>query len=278
MEGYLGIYSDGTVAEPPPIDPPMSVEMDEDPEESSPTFEPFKDLCKQRFLWYFPSYIATIDEAAKKHAVDENFKQMPFEGASNTMPGKFDYPDLRRRLILIRQVLEQETARWADQGAVSVRRDQPFADNLRRQYLHLIEEFKKNELVTIDISLEQNDNPFVWLLTYFGRPMTQLDGGMFQIRLSISPRFPEEQPRVKFLTKLFHHRIGTDGTLVYFPKRSGELQSHIDGIIEAIEEENPPYDPRTLVNLEASKLFWGSPDDKKLYNRQLRRSVQRSVE
>ena len=101
---------------------------------------------------------------------------------------------------------------------------------------------------------------------------------MFKIKVSISPRFPEELPRVIFETPLFHHRVANDGVLCYFPSKPDDMKSHIEAIVEAIEEESPPYDPRTLVNLDASKLFWGSVDDKKLYNRQLRRSVQRSTE
>ena len=278
MEGYLGIYSDGTVAEPAPLEPPAGVEIDEDLEEPTPLFEPFKDLCKRRFLWYYDSYLNTIKEAEKSHVLGEPFKTMAFEGGGNSMSGKFEYPELRRRLQLIRTVLDQETSRWAEEGAVLVKRDNAFAASLRRQYSQLAEYFKRNDMVTLDIDLACKDNPFVWILTYFGRPMTQLDGGMFQIRMSISPRFPEEQSRVRFETTLFHHRIAKDGTLCYFPKRQDDLQSHVEAIVEAIEEENPPYDPRTLVNLEASKLFWGSEADKKQYNRLLRRSVQRSTE
>ena len=194
------------------------------------------------------------------------------------MSGRFDYPELKRRLQLIRQVLDRETLRWAEEGTAQVKRDASFAAHLRRQFERMVETYKKNDMVTLDIDLAQKDNPFVWALTYFGRPMTHLDGGMFKIRMSISPRFPDEQPRVVFETPLFHHRIAKDGTLCYFPKRADELQSHIDAIVDAIEDEHPPYDPRTLVNLEASKLFWGSAEDKKLYNRQLRRAVQRSME
>jgi ubiquitin-conjugating enzyme E2 Z len=53
---------------------------------------------------------------------------------------------------------------------------------------------------------------------------------------------------------------------------------HIEAIVAALEEDDPPYDPRTTVNPEASKLFWGSPDDRKKYKRTLRRDVERSVE
>ena len=241
-------------------------------------FEPFKDLCKRRFLWYYNSYVLTIDAAQKSVFAGEEFKTMPFEGGSNGMSGTFNYPELKRRLILIRKVLDEETARWAAEGMAMVRRDTTIASSLHRQFEQLVERYKKNDMVTLDVDLVIPKNPFVWLLTYFGRPMTHLDGGMFRIRMSISPRFPEEQPRVTFETQLFHHRVAVDGTLCYFAKRPDDLQSHVDGIIDAIEEEHPPYDPRTLVNPEASKLFWGTEADKKLYNRQLRRSVQRSME
>ena len=282
MEGYLGIYSDGTVAEPPPLEPgpgaaDLADEVDE--EEPAPTFEPFKDLCKRRFLWYYSSYLAAIEEGEKAHFPGEAFKTMPFEGGGNSMGGKFDYPELRRRLVLVRAVLDQETARWAEEGRVLVARDAAVAASLLRTFQQLAAHFRAADGVALDVALAQPDNPFVWLLTYFGRPMTHLDGGMFRVRVAVSPRFPDEQPRVTFeAPPLFHHRVAADGTVCYFPRRPDELQSHVEAIVEAVEDEHPPYDPRTLVNLEASRLFWGSEADKKQYNRALRRSVQRSVE
>ena len=279
LEGYLNIYSDGSVADPPPLQESEGVlDPDEDIEEEVGLFEPFKDLCKRRFLWYYPSYLCAIEEAEKKHKVNERFQIMPFEGGGNTMDGKFDYPSLKNRIQLIRQILDRETSRWAEEGAFLVKCDNTVASHLHRQRKQLEEQYKKNSNVTLDIDLVDSKNPFVWILTYIGRPMTQLDGGMFRIRMSISPRFPDEQPRVTFETKMFHHRIGTDGVLCYFAKKHDELSSHIDAIIEALEEEHPPYDPRTVVNLEATKLFWGSEADKKQYNKQLRRSVLRSME
>ena len=209
--------------------------------------------------------------------MNQPFVIMPFEGGGNSMAGKFNYPDLKRRITLIGRVLNQETERWAEEGLVQVRKETSFAAALVRQFERIVETYKKNEMVTLDLDF-LDKNPFVWLLTYFGRPMTQLDGGMFRIRISISPRFPEELPRVVFETPIYHHRVSKDGVLCYFPRRPDDIKSHIEAIIEAIEDESPPYDPRTLVHPEASKLFWGSVDDKKLYNRKLRRAVQRSTE
>ncbi|KAJ5117971.1 hypothetical protein N7526_010994 [Penicillium atrosanguineum] len=123
-----------------------------------------------------------------------------------------------------------------------------------------------------------DDNPFLWKLVYFGRPMTQYDGGILNIKIYISPRHPVEQPRVFVETPLFHVRVSTRKVLIYLPARAEEMSRHIDGIIAAIEEDFPPYNPLMTVNQEATKLLWGSKDEQKRYHRKLRRSVEESVE
>ena len=259
------------------MEPGIRSEYDEDLDDNQSAFEPFKDLCKRRFLWYYDSYVQCIDKAEKDVTVNQPFKDMPFEAPSNGMVGKFNYPELRQRLNLIQRTLKSETDYWAMEGKMQVKKETSLAAYLDRQFQHLAEQYKRNDSVTLDIDLVDK-NPFTWILTYFGRPMTQLDGGMFTIKLSISPRFPEEQPRAIFQTPMYHHRISKEGVLCYFPKRSEDIKSHVQAIVEAIEDTDPPYDPRTLVNPEASKLYWGTAEEKKQYNRQLRRAVQRSME
>ncbi|KAH7087202.1 ubiquitin-conjugating enzyme/RWD-like protein [Paraphoma chrysanthemicola] len=271
LEEYLGIYQER---------PGVTVYNAEDDYQASiedVPFEPFKDLCKRRFLWYYPSYLATIDEAAKKHKDGDRFEKMPFEGPGNTMEGSYQYTSLRERLVKIFDRLNEEMTGWAAEGLTAVNKELSIASNLQRQYEQIVENYKTNESVTIDLDLVDK-NPFVWQLVLFGRPMTNLDGGMFRIMLYISPKFPDVLPRVKFATPIFHHRVSPDGILCYDAARKDDMRSHIEAIIAAIEEESPAYDPRTLVNPEAAKLYWGSPDEKKLYNRRLRRSVQDSAE
>ena len=215
---------------------------------------------------------------AKEEVTDgQQFTRMPFECTGNGMDGKFNYTELERRLRFIRKTLDEEMGRWADEGMASKKKESTVAANLQRQYEQVVEAYKRDKSVTLDIELVDN-NPFVWAITYFGRPMTNLDGGLFKIKLFFSPRFPEEHPRARFETHLFHQRIAADGTPCYTPRRTDDVKSHIEAIIEALEEESPPYDPRTMVNPEAAKLYWGSADDKKLYNRKLRRAVQKSME
>ena len=53
-----------------------------------------------------------------------------------------------------------------------------------------------------------------------------------------------------------------DGVPAYFPgglhPRPDDAKSHIEGVITLLEEEDPAYDPRTQINIEASKLYWGT--------------------
>lgn len=280
LEEYLGISPSGAVQEQSVVggdDSDTDADIDRDFDEASANFDPFKDLCKRRFLWYYESYLLAISKAKADVADGQQFVRMPFECTGNGMEGKFNYTELERRLRLIRKTMDAETDRWAEEGLVSKKKESGVSSNLQRQYEQVVEAYKRDKNVTLDIELVDK-NPFVWSITYFGRPMTNLDGGLFRIKLFFSPRFPEEQPRAKFETQLFHHRIASDGTPCYTSRRAEDVKSHIEAIIEALEEESPPYDPRTMVNPEAAKLYWGSEDDKKTYNRKLRRAVQRSME
>lgn len=249
-----------------------------DGDDSPHAFEPFKDLCKRRFLWYYESYLDAIQKAKTEVKDHQPFVRMPFEQSGNGMDGRFNYTDLERRLHNIKAAIDAEVDQWARAGVEAKARDSTVAVNLQHQCEQVVQWFKRQD-VPHDLRLEDG-NPFVWVLTYFGRPMTNLDGGLFKIRIYFSPQYPEEQPRVRFDTKIFHHRVAPDGTVCYFPNpmRKEDVQSHLEAVFASIEEEDPAYDPRTIVNLEAHKLYWGGADGRKMYNRRLRRSAQQSLE
>ncbi|KAK8924760.1 Ubiquitin-conjugating enzyme E2 Z [Metarhizium anisopliae] len=252
----------------------------DDDEEVNVPFEPFRDICKRRFLWYYQSYLDAIEKGKSEVKLQDSFVRMPFEmPGNNCMEGKFNYPDLERRLNNVKTALDAEPAAWAAEGLTAVAKESTVAVNLYHQYEQVTAYFKRSDMPH-DVTLD-NDNPFVWIITYFGRPMTNLDGGLFRIRMNFSTRFPDEQPRVKFETKIFHHHVAPDGTACYVPNplKREDVKSHIEAIISTLEEDEPAYDPRMIVNPEATKLFWGGgKDDKKQYNRRLRRSVQQSME
>lgn len=282
LEVALGIQADGSVV-PRPDSPEETAEGDGSENEKkekadvSIPFEPFKDLFKRRFLWYYEHYILSVEEHMPKHKDGAEFTKMPFEGGGNSMDGQFHYAQLGKRLVRIKEVLKDETESWAVEGKALKERESSKASNLQRQYDQLADHFRQKGTFNLSVELEDN-NPFVWLITYFGKPMTHLDGGIFKIRMCISPQFPDEQPRVKMETPIYHHRVSKDGVVCYFPKKIEELKNHVEAIVEAFEDESPPFDPRTIVHPEASRLLWGSESDKKRYYRQLRRSAQRTME
>lgn len=278
LESYLGLQANGSSAPPDSLDP-SSFDY-EDIDESNVPFEPFKDLCKRKFLWYYDSYMAAVAQGKSEVQDLQQFVKMPFESPNNNaMDGRFNYTELERRLKAIKAALDAETLRWAEEGRTSKAGESTVAVNLQHQFDQVSAYLKRGDMPH-SVVLE-NGNPFVWLVTYFGRPMTNLDGGLFRIKMSFSTRFPNEQPRVKFETKIFHHHIAADGTACYSPNpmKIEDVKSHIEAIFETLEEDEPAYDPRKIVNPEATKMFWGNkPDDKKQYNRRLRRSVQQSME
>jgi len=252
------------------VDPPQ--------DDAEVAWEPFRDLVKQRFLWHYESYVEAVVKSREESPDGTAFARMPFEGGGNSMEGKFNYSALELRLHAIKDALNREAERWAAEGKQPKNLESTVGINLARQFEQIRDGFKQSG-VPRNVELV-DDNPFVWILTFFGRPMTNLDGGMFRVRLTFSSRFPEEQPKVQYETKVFHHRVSKDGTPCYFPNssRRDDVKQHIDAIIDALEEESPPYDPRTLLHLEAHRLFWGGTTDKKMYNRRLRRSVQDSMD
>ncbi|EWY94489.1 hypothetical protein FOYG_07195 [Fusarium oxysporum NRRL 32931] len=277
LEGYLGMNPGSTQLH----NLPGANEMDDDDiDEATVPFEPFRDLCKRRFLWYYESYLAAIEKGKSETKPNQPFARMPFESpGNNSMDGKFNYPELGSRLQAIKAAIDAEPEKWAVEGLEAKKKETTVAVNLQHQFEQVVEVFKRSDMPH-DVFLE-NENPFVWVITYFGRPMTNLDGGLLRIKMNFSVRFPEEQPRVKFETKIFHHHIAADGTACYTPNpmKREDVRSHIDAIFAILEDDEPAYDPRKIVNPEATKMYWGgSPDDKKKYNRRLRRSVQQSME
>ncbi|KAH8177504.1 ubiquitin-conjugating enzyme domain-containing protein [Sarocladium implicatum] len=286
LETYLGIDPSTAVSEDASAPkPPVRRQRMLDPEEDeldhvANPFEPFKDLCKRRFLWYYESYLAAIKKGKAEVQDGMPFKRMPFEApGSNTMDGKFNWSQLESRIKAIKRALDEEVNEWLEEGRLAASKGTTVAVNLQHQFDHIIASFKRSDMPH-DVRLVDG-NPFEWAITYFGRPMTNLDGGILRIKMVFSTRFPMEQPRVTFVTKLFHHHIAPDGTACYRPNliKSEDVSSHIDAIFKILEEDEPAYDPREIVYPEATRLYWGnSPADKKLFNRKLRRSVQDSME
>jgi ubiquitin-conjugating enzyme E2 Z len=240
---------------------------------------PFDDYRKQRLLWYLEYYKQVIQEGVEKERYrnGRRFPCMSFEFGGNAMNGEWNYPDLQGRMNMLETKIMEETHTWPAEGKKLTKEDAGIAVSLRAQHEQIVAGLELRADSIVDLTMT-NDNPFLWKLVYFGRPMTQYDGGILSINIYISPRHPVEQPRVFVEPPLFHVRVSARKVLIYLPARAEEMSRHIDGIIATFEEDSPPYNPLMTVNPEATKLFWGSKDEQKQYHRKLRRSIEESVE
>ena len=246
----------------------------------SSQWDPFVDLMKRRFLWYYDTYSKTIEHSSKEQPDGQAFPRMEFEFPPNSMEGHYDYKGLDKRLKRVLQALEDERISWEKQGAKQVAENTQLATQLAFQFKQLEHKWNKTQYSgsRMEISLLDPKNPFVWNLVLFGKPMTNLDGGIFNMTLSIPPNFPEVQPRLNIVTPIFHHRVNSSGILCYSPQKEDEIDSHLIAIVAAIEDDNPTYDPRAVVNPGAFALYWGGEEKRKFYNRKLRRTAQESSE
>ena len=234
----------------------------------------FNDLRKRMFLWYFECHKHTIAMGKEESTHGAKFYVAPFERPGNMMSGRFNYVGLDSRLHALKDALMQETASWSVDWTSEMKAG--VVHCLRRQYEQITTTLQAEKDFSIDLRLD-NGNPFVWNLTYLGQPMTQFDGCVVNMKMHMSPRFPREQPRVFIDPPPFHHRVSPTGIIYYMPKRGNSMRYHIDAIVEALESE-PPFDPRTTVNPEATRLFWGSPAERRLYRRKLRVSLEKNAE
>lgn len=163
LEDYLGMNPDGSMQPDAALIRNGSYEDGDSSlmEPEGAPFEPFKDMCKRRFMWYYDSYMASIEVEQKKVTEGQQFVRMPFEHSGNAMEGKFLYKDLKRRLEQIRKQLDTEAENWAEEGLQAVKQESGVAANLQRQYEQTVEFYKREKSVNVDVELVDG-NPFVW--------------------------------------------------------------------------------------------------------------------
>ncbi|OLL22508.1 Ubiquitin-conjugating enzyme E2 2 [Neolecta irregularis DAH-3] len=211
----------------------------------------------------------------KAHIDGKLFEKALFETADNGMTGSFNYSSLLRRLAHIRTAIDSETRDWARQGMIAAQTQSGPAENLRLQF-EQVRQWTADSSCMVALELE-DDNPFVWIVNILGLPMTPFDEGHWLIKISLSPDFPNDQPRIRFLTPFFHPNV--TGTLpACSPDTSRRMQAHVNAIIAFFDLDNIITDPSCTLNTDAARLWCGTELQKKEYKRKTRQMVLKSVE
>lgn len=249
-------------------------ESDADGMIRAPAYTKFDEFYKRRLLWYLEHYQIAVEKGINDEGrrLGDPFISMPFEGAGNIMSGEWNYLNLKARLSKLRDKVLEETHQWPTEGMALVKADAGIAVKLAGQHEQIAAEMKDHPQV-VDVSLVDK-NPFLWQLTYVGRTESKLEGGIVKIKIYISPRHPEEQPRVFVESPIYHIRVSKLGVLMYLPSHDEDIRHHIDGIVSSLDDDNPPFNPLMTVHPEATALCWGSELERRLYRRKLRSSLE----
>ncbi|KAJ5937559.1 Ubiquitin-conjugating enzyme E2 [Penicillium verhagenii] len=240
----------------------------------------FINYCKRRFLWHREEYMKTIQAGIASGVSGRRGTPFPltkFEYPGNEMAGRWDWYDLKARFEVLEKAVSQEIQGWATAGLELAKKDTNLAFNLRNQMKSAADQMAVRSQAVFNVGLV-DDNPFLWYIIYFGRAGTPLDEGVFKINIHISPNHPKVQPRVYLDNPMPHVRVASDGMLAYLPQYAPEMIRHIEGILFALEDTSPVYNPLMAVNSECTQLFWGTPQEKRLYTRRLRRYVTESID
>ncbi|KAJ3367051.1 hypothetical protein GGF32_000112 [Allomyces javanicus] len=239
----------------------------------------FEDVAKWLFMCYYRRYLDIVASETKLVTAGAPFARMPFEGSGNTMEGRYEYAQLETRLHTIFQALQQETDSWIRQSREGADQWTEASSltygNLKSQFQQIVESKEFDGFM--DVALGEDDNPFVWHLTVFGRPATHYEEGVFRVRLVFHPEFPAVRPRVTFQTPFYHVNVSPDGYPYYRPERMDEVRTHLRAVTSFFTTD-PDSDPTTHLNKEAAELFFGGRDKRKEYGRHARRCASRSTE
>ncbi|RKP27846.1 ubiquitin-conjugating enzyme/RWD-like protein, partial [Syncephalis pseudoplumigaleata] len=233
----------------------------------------FGDICKRLFLWHVNAYLSICERECKLVKAGAHFIHMPFEGGHNIMRGQYDYARLEQRLLKIKHILLHEATAWSEASKQWIRDECGAGDNLRGQLQQII---NANCLEGMDISLE-DDNPYIWYISIFGKPLTPYDDGIFRLKWVFHKDFPQVWPRAVFLTPVYHCHVTADGIPYYRVKREEDIKEHLQQIA-ALFTDDPSPNPSTHVNSEAAALYFGTADERRQYMRSVRRCAMRSTE
>eukprot|EP00030_Apusomonadida_sp_AF-17_P001978 a2202_458.p1 GENE.a2202_458~~a2202_458.p1 ORF type:complete len:187 (-),score=79.97 a2202_458:83-598(-) len=121
-----------------------------------------------------------------------------------------------------------------------------------------------------------DDNIMEWQAVVLGPSDTPWEGGTFRLSMVFAEAYPNEAPKVKFITKLFHPNVYADGSICL--DILGNAWSPIydvSAVLCSIQSLLSDPNPASPANAEAAQLF---QDNRREYNRKVREVVEASWE
>ncbi|XP_027202887.2 ubiquitin-conjugating enzyme E2 B-like [Dermatophagoides pteronyssinus] len=107
------------------------------------------------------------------------------------------------------------------------------------------------------ISAAPHDNDIMrWNAVIFGPPGTPYEDGTFHLTLQFSDDYPNKPPSVKFVSKMFHPNIYTDGSICLDILQTRWSPTYdVSAILTSIQSLLDEPNPNSPANALAAQLF-----------------------
>ncbi|CAK0783760.1 Ubiquitin-conjugating enzyme E2 2 [Coccomyxa viridis] len=125
--------------------------------------------------------------------------------------------------------------------------------------------------------LEASPNPtniMQWNAVMSGPEDTPWDGGQFKLTLEFTEQYPNEPPRVKFISSLFHPNVYADGNICLdILQNTWSPVYDVLALLTSIQSLLSDPNPSSPANADAARLY---SEDRREYNRRVREVVESS--
>ncbi len=119
---------------------------------------------------------------------------------------------------------------------------------------------RRCKVITPEGTIEDEQDLFQWTGTLFGPEDTPYKGGHFKIEIIIPETYPNKPPFIRFLTKIYHPNIDTDGFICLNILRSpptGDWKPSINlpKTVLSIHSLLSDPNPADALNADAGKTY-----------------------
>ncbi|CDJ64082.1 ubiquitin-conjugating enzyme e2, putative [Eimeria necatrix] len=113
-----------------------------------------------------------------------------------------------------------------------------------------------------------------WHAVIFGPEDTPWEGGTFQLELKFTNEYPNKPPHVRFLSRLFHPNVYTDGNICLDILQAQWSPIYdISAILTSIQSLLSDPNPSSPANQEAARLY---AENRREYNRRVQQCATES--
>ncbi|KAJ2808339.1 Ubiquitin-conjugating enzyme E2 2 [Coemansia helicoidea] len=120
------------------------------------------------------------------------------------------------------------------------------------------------------------DNIMVWNAVIFGPADTPFEDGTFKLSLTFDESYPNKPPLVKFISRMFHPNVYTNGELCLDILQNRWSPTYdVSAILTSIQSLLHDPNSTSPANAEAAKLYC---ENRKEYSRRVRETVEGSWE